>query len=144
MTEARSRPGLSAYAISRHPVPLAAVPLLAGVSQILMRHKADGVAAGDGPWAAAVVSLVVRLDIGEVKADHIPGVARAGVVDEEPDAFAGADAAQSFGHDVGIAEGVGDAGIVVADQVGTRLGAVSGRGRAVASDVPETLTPGES
>ena len=34
MTEAHGRPGLSAYAISRHPVPLAAVPPLAGVSQI--------------------------------------------------------------------------------------------------------------
>ncbi len=75
-------------------------------------------------------------DVGQVEADDIGRVPGPGLVDEEPDALAGADAAEPFGDDVGIAEGVGDAGLVVTDQVGTRLGAGPGR---VAGDVAEPL-----
>lgn len=43
------------------------------------------------------------------------------VVDEEPDSFTAADGAKIFGDDVSVVLGVGDARVVVADQMGARL-----------------------
>jgi hypothetical protein len=45
--------------------------------------------------------LVVLLDVGEVEADDVGGVAGGGGVGEEAGAFSGADGAESFGNDVG-------------------------------------------
>lgn len=65
-----------------------------------------------------------------------------GVVDEEPDAFAGADGAQAFGDDVGVIEGVGNAGLLITDDVGAVLAAGCGRGRLAAGDeAGERLRP---
>ena len=63
-------------------------------------------------------SGVVVLDVGEVEADDVGGVAGVGGVGEEADAFAVSDGAQPFGDDVGVAEGAGLAGLVVGDDVG--------------------------
>jgi hypothetical protein len=45
----------------------------------------------------AVSSGVVVLNLGQVEADHVDGVAGVGGVGEEADAFAGADGAEAFG-----------------------------------------------
>src|ERR1035438_5450758 len=60
-------------------------------------------------------------------------------VGQEADAFAGADGAEAFGDDVGVAEEASRAGCVVADEVGAETAVGSAAGGLAVGDAPESL-----
>jgi hypothetical protein len=49
-------------------------------------------------------SLVVHLDIREIEANHVHGMAGVSGVREEADPFSRPDGAESLGNDVGVVE----------------------------------------
>src|ERR1035441_185790 len=58
---------------------------------------------------------------------------------EKADAFAGADGAEAFGDDVGVVEGAGHPGFVVADVVGAETAAGPAAGGLAVGDAAESL-----
>src|SRR6266508_5323373 len=88
-----------------------------------------------------VTSPVVIVNVGEIEADDVDRAIRTRGVGEEADAFAGADGAESFGDDLGVAEGVGLAGFLVADYVGAEAALRAAAGGVTVADAAEPLPP---
>src|SRR6266536_1438231 len=81
--------------------------------------------------------------VRQVEPDHVAGMPRVRVVEQKSDTFAVADGAQALGHDIGVAERVGDAGFLVLDKVVASVSLASAWGRiAAGGDVAETLACG--
>src|SRR6266568_6269458 len=89
--------------------------------------------------AATVSSAVQVLDVWQVEADHVGCVAGIAGVGKKADAFAGTDSPEALGDDVGVAEGVDGAGLVVADEVGSHPPFGPAARRLTVDDAPEPL-----